>query len=135
MKLAALAIVASLAAEHRHQADTECSHPGLRARSDVLPEPHVWVFNGVGGQFPGGVFTSRERAELWIRRHRLTGVLTAYPLDEGAFDWALRVGAVTGRARTRGDEPAFVGTFSSAGQEHYHYYDGATGQESAEPVS
>ena len=92
----------------------------------MLPERHVWVFNGIKGHFPGGVFTTRELAEVWIRRNRLSGTLTAYPLDEGAFDWALRVGAVTGRARGRGDEPAFVAGFSSAGQEHYHYEHGST---------
>ena len=90
----------------------------------MLPERHVWIFNGVGGQFPGGAFTSRELAEQWIRARRLSGTLTAYPLDEDCFDWALRVGAITGRARTRGNEPVFVGSFSSAVQEHYHYEDG-----------
>jgi hypothetical protein len=92
---------------------------------DMLPERHVWVFNGGRTQFPGGVFTSQELAEAWTRTHRLSGTLTAYPIDEGCFDWALRVGAVTGRARDRGDEPAFVAGFSTALQEHYHYEDGA----------
>ena len=91
----------------------------------MRPEPCVWVFNGEGGQFPGGVFSTRERAEAWVRARRLSGVLTAYPLDEGCFDWALRAGAVTGRARERGGDAAFVGSFSSAVQEHYHYEDGA----------
>jgi hypothetical protein len=77
-----------------------------------------------GAQFPGGAFSSRERAEAWIAERRLSGMLTAYPLDEGAFDWALRVGAVTGRARERGNESQFVGGFTSAVQEHYHYDDG-----------
>ena len=90
----------------------------------MLPERHLWIFNGTNSQFPGGVFTSRELAETWIRTRRLSGTLTAYPIDEGCFDWALRVGAVTGRARERGNEPGFVGSFSSAVQEHYHYEEG-----------
>ena len=90
----------------------------------MLPDHAVWIFVSPGAQFPGGAFSSRERAEEWIAARRLTGVLTAYPLDEGCFDWAHRVGAVTGRARNRGDEPAFVGGFTSAVQEHYHYHDG-----------
>lgn len=90
----------------------------------MLPEHPVWIFVGSGARFPGGAFSSRERAEEWIAARRLTGVLTAYPLDEGCFDWAHRVGAVTGRARERGDEPTFVGGFTSAVQEHYHYVDG-----------
>ena len=91
----------------------------------MLPERHIWIFNGTGGRFPGGAFSSRQLAEAWIAQCRLTGVLTAYPVDEGCFDWALRVGAVTGQARLRGDEPEFVGSFSTAGQDHYHYEDGA----------
>lgn len=93
----------------------------------MLPERHVWIFTGVGSAFPSGAFTTRERAERWIRTNRLTGTLTAFPLDEGTFEWALRVGAVTGCARTRGEEPGFVSRFSSAVQEHYHYEDGAGG--------
>ena len=92
----------------------------------MLPERHVWIFNGINGQFPAGVFTSRELAETWIRSRGLSGTLTAYPLDEGSFDWALRVGAVTGNARGRGGDPEFVGSFSSAVQEHYHYENGGS---------
>lgn len=44
----------------------------------------VWVFNG-GGDFPAGVFTTRELAEAWIAKHRLVGVLTKYPLDIGVY--------------------------------------------------
>jgi len=57
----------------------------------MIPDQHIWVFNG-SRQFPGGLFTTIERAETWIRKHRLTGVLTAYPVDEGCFDWAVRCG-------------------------------------------
>jgi hypothetical protein len=90
----------------------------------MTPEPHVWIFSGVSGRFPGGVFTSLEVAEAWIAKYHLTGVLTAYPLDEGCFDWAMRSGVVTGRARDRGADPAFVGSFTSASQEHFHYEGG-----------
>jgi hypothetical protein len=84
----------------------------------------VWIFNGDVGRFAGGVFGSRERAEDWIRERRLSGVLTAYPLDEGCFDWARRNKLITGRAKERGDDPDFVGSFTTASQEHYHYKDG-----------
>jgi hypothetical protein len=90
----------------------------------MIPEKHVWVFNGDGGHLPGGVFSSRARAEEWIGSRKLTGVLTAYPVDEGSFDWALRHDLVTGRARDRGHDSAFVGSFSSASQDHAHYKDG-----------
>jgi hypothetical protein len=90
----------------------------------LLPENCIWIFNGEGGQFPAGAFTSRPKAEKWIATHRVSGTLTAYPVDEGVYDWAMRSGAVTGRAKVRGDEPQFVATFSSAIQEHYHYQNG-----------
>lgn len=90
----------------------------------MTSEDRVWLFHGDEGRFAGGAFTSRERAEDWIRARRLSGVLTAYPLDEGCFDWALRQGLVTGRAQSRGDDPDFVGSFTTASQEHHHYKDG-----------
>ena len=96
----------------------------------MLPERHVWIFSASGAPFPGGAFSTLERAEAWIAAHRLTGTLTAYPLDEGAFHWAHRLDLVTGRARDRGDDAAFVGGFSSAAQEHYHY---AHGQRDGDP--
>lgn len=99
----------------------------------MVPEKHVWVFNGTG-RFPGGVFTSRELAETWIRARKLTGVLTAYPLDEGCFEWALRTGAVTGRARERGDDSTFVASFSSAAQEHVHYSNGTPSTPPPDPA-
>lgn len=93
----------------------------------MLPEKHVWIFTLDTGGFPGGVFTTRELAEAWIRERRLSGTLTAYPVDEGCYDWAMRHRLVTGRAKDRGGEPAFVASFSSAAQEHFHYTDGARG--------
>jgi hypothetical protein len=93
----------------------------------MIPEKHVWVFSGEGG-LPGGVISSRELAEQWIRARRVTGTLTVYPLDEGCIDWALREKLVAGRALERSADPAFAGSFTSATQEHFHYEDGvATG--------
>ena len=63
----------------------------------MLPERPVWIFVIPGAQLPGGAFTSREAAEVWIAARRLTGTLTAHPLDEGAFNWTLRTSVVTGR--------------------------------------
>ena len=51
-----------------------------------MPDPHVWVFHGEKASFASGVFRSVERAETWISKYGLSGVLTAYPVDEGAFD-------------------------------------------------
>ena len=80
----------------------------------------VWVFNG-GGKFPSGIFSTREKAEKWINTHGLSGILTKYPVDEGAWDWAIR----EGYWRPKRDDqktPSFIQRFS-CGHEHYHYGD------------
>ena len=54
--------------------------------------PFVWIFNGENSRFSSGVFSSRETAESWIRRNRLSGVLTKYPVDTAVYDWAIPEG-------------------------------------------
>lgn len=86
----------------------------------------VWVFSGVSQgrfTFPGGVFTDRGMAEEWIERHKLSGTLTRYPLNTGVYDWAIARGAFAPK-RPHHISAEFIGTFSSASQEHYHYEQG-----------
>lgn len=93
----------------------------------MLPPNSVWIFSTPSRQFPGGAFSTVDAAEAWIRAHRLTGMLTAYPLDRGVFDWALESGCTSLRpekleaART---DPQFIGGFTTASQDHRHYEDG-----------
>jgi len=82
----------------------------------------VWVFNG-GGNFPSGVFSKKEIAEAWIAKHKLSGVLTKYPVDEGVYDWSLANGTFKIKKEEQ-TQPAFIQRFSSASQEHYHYENG-----------
>ena len=83
----------------------------------------VWIFCGAQKHFPGGVFTQRGLAESWISKHRLSGTLTLYPLDVGAYEWAIEKGMFRPR-KPHQSEPEFIGGFSDAGMEHYHYEDG-----------
>jgi hypothetical protein len=83
----------------------------------------AWIFCGPKGRFPGGVFLSLHKAESWVAHHKLTGVLTRYPLDMGSFDWAEANGFVNERLLSKAD-PDFIGSFSSASFEHFHYEDG-----------
>jgi hypothetical protein len=83
----------------------------------------VWVFSGAKKHFPGGIFTSRPNAESWIAKNRLTGTLTLYPVDVGAYEWAIEKGIFRPKKPHESD-PEFIGGFSSAGMEHYHYEDG-----------
>ncbi|MBI1281300.1 MAG: hypothetical protein GC179_24445 [Anaerolineaceae bacterium] len=83
----------------------------------------VWLFNGTNAQFPSGIFSSRERAEEWIQKHRLSGILTKYPVDISVYDWAIE----NGLFRVKDEEKKtanFIQRFSSASQEHYHYENG-----------
>lgn len=81
----------------------------------------VWLFNAPQSQFPGAVFSSVERATAWIAKYRLTGVLTAYPVDEGVYDWAIAAGVFPASKLVNA---RFVGSFTSAHQEHHHFIDG-----------
>ena len=83
----------------------------------------VWIFNGDGGRFAGGVFTSREAAEAWIASNKLDGVLTLYPLDTGVHEWAIARGVFSPKK----DEhltPKFIGSFTTASMVHHHYEQG-----------
>jgi hypothetical protein len=86
----------------------------------------VWVFNGAKSDFPSAVFTQKALAEEWIRKHRLTGTLTRYPLDMGVYEWALERKYFTPK-KDEQRTPTFIGRFSAANQEHYHYEDGSLG--------
>lgn len=90
----------------------------------MLPDQYVWVFNGVGGCFPSGVFTDLEIAKQWIFRNALTGVLTAYPLNQGSLDWAMANDCTNispAKLSSKVADPGFVGSYSSASQEHLHF--------------
>jgi hypothetical protein len=63
-------------------------------------------------------------AETWIKKHSLTGTLTRYPLDVSAYDWAIRQGWFV-PSKPEHNTADFVGQFTSASQEHFHYEDGA----------
>lgn len=83
----------------------------------------IWIFTAPKAQFPAGAFSQREKAEAWIRQHKLSGMLTAYPVDVGLFDWAVKAGHFTPQ-RVDQRAPEFIQRFSSASQEHYHFEHG-----------
>ncbi len=84
----------------------------------------VWVFTGernmpgTNATFPGGVFSDCQRAEEWIEKHCLSGVLTTYRLDVGAYDFA--VANDTFKAKEPHHyTPEFIGRFAG-GETHFH---------------
>lgn len=73
----------------------------------------VWVFHGVEGRLTSAVFSTRRMGEAWIRKHKLTGMLTAYPLDVGVYDWAVKRGDFTLKSAREGSSE-FIGAFTWA---------------------
>jgi hypothetical protein len=89
----------------------------------MIEASSVWVFHGENARFAGGVFASLPDAEAWIRRHRLSGLLTEYPVGTGVYDWAVERGTFSpGKPKHR--EPAFIGAFAGNAQQHFHFENG-----------
>ncbi|MCF6442920.1 hypothetical protein L1077_26200 [Pseudoalteromonas luteoviolacea] len=88
----------------------------------------VWIFNQNNTGFSGGVFSELGLAEQWIKENVLTGVLTEYPLNQGVFDWAVENDMHSikpEKLAEKSQQPDFIGGFTTANQEHYHYENGA----------
>lgn len=85
-----------------------------------MNEEFVWVFNGHRNHYPSGVFTTREKAEEWINKHKLEGTLTAYPLDISVYDWAIEKSYFKPK-KPEHTEAYWIANFSHAAQEHYHF--------------
>ncbi|HLP52365.1 MAG TPA: hypothetical protein VK154_15865 [Chitinophagales bacterium] len=83
----------------------------------------VFIFNGTNAQFPSAVFSDYVLAEQWIKKHALTGLLTAYPLNTAVYDWALDSGYFQVKEKYQA-EPSFIAKFSSAYLEHWHFENG-----------
>lgn len=76
---------------------------------------------------PSGVFTALELAEEWICKHGLSGTLSAMPVDEGVFEWAVRCDALNLKAEklpAKSKDPFFIGNCLTASLEHFHYENG-----------
>jgi hypothetical protein len=84
----------------------------------------VWVFTGpryslsYTTTFPGGVFSSLDVAEEWIKHYALSGTVTLYRLDVGAYDWAIANGTFK-PSKPDHETSEFIGRFSG-GDIHYH---------------
>jgi hypothetical protein len=89
--------------------------------SKLASEHFVWVFQSSDATsgHPSGVWSWREWAEAWIKRVGAVGMLSAYVLDESAYDSNVRLGMLklTKPERSTSD---FQRRFTSAvGHEHY----------------
>ena len=93
-----------------------------RVTDDSQPT-NVWIFHGTGAPFASGVFANREDGMAWIARHRLTGILTEYPVGDGCYDLAVRAGHFRPSKPHHGT-PEHVARFSPSHTEHVYVRDG-----------
>lgn len=83
----------------------------------------LWVFNAEESSYPGGVFWDLATAERWIEANSLSGLLTAYPANQGVYDWAVERGFFE-PTKPFQKTSKFIGRFSSAHLQHFHYESG-----------
>jgi len=86
----------------------------------------VWVFHGEKSVFSSGIFSELTLAEEYIRKYKLSGILTLYPVDEGVYDWAIANSLFTPKKEEQATS-GFIQRFTTASQEHYHYENGERG--------
>lgn len=94
----------------------------LEACSRARPAPTVWIFHGERAGFASGVFPSAAAALEWVAQHRLTGIVTEYPIGVGAYDAAVREGRFRA-CRAHHGTPDHIAGFSP-GLGHIHVSDG-----------
>ena len=80
----------------------------------------IWVFQGSGSRNVSACFSGKENAERWIRQYALSGLLTAYPIDQPVYDWAVQ-SQIIRPTKDEQQTAQFIQNFSSAHLEHYHY--------------
>jgi hypothetical protein len=86
----------------------------------------VWVFMGDGARNPSAVFSSLAKAQIWIEVHKLSGLLTEYPVDIPVLDWAVAEGYFTPKSAE--DWSTYRReTFTSGAQHHLHFVNGCAG--------
>ena len=80
----------------------------------------VYVFTGVDGRIPSGIFSSFDKALSWIESNSLTGELTCLPIDVSLYDWAIQKEFFK-PTKDYQQTPRFIQRFSSASLEHWHF--------------
>jgi len=93
----------------------------------MIPKNNIWIFIGNGAVFPSGAFTDRKVAEQWIRNNRLSGMLSAMPVNQSLFEWGCENNAFSmkpDKFELKKDDPKFIADCTIASLEHDHYIDG-----------
>jgi hypothetical protein len=120
-----------LQVECDHLVDTQIRGWEAKAMQESKSVDHtalrVWVFQGEDlperrSYHPSAVFSSIETASAWLGKHRLSGLLTSYVVDEPAFERSLRLGTVPDRQKDGKLRQVWGG-----GEEHFHVEEGRIG--------
>ena len=85
----------------------------------------VYTFQGNQANFTSAIFSHYEFALEWIKKHKLSGILTEYPLDYPIYEWAID----NGYFKPKNDHhtnSSFIGHFTSVRQKHWHFVNGNT---------
>jgi len=83
----------------------------------------AWVVHENDGAFSLCAFSCLEKGKAWIAEEKKSCVLSWYPIDEGAFDWATRNGYFKVK-KPHQNEAKFIANFSSSGVLHFHFQQG-----------
>ena len=110
-------------AKTRNRIAQECRRIGEVGQDEPVEVATIWIFNGGKSSLPSGAFSSRSLAEEWISKNKLTGILTAYPVNISVYDWAIGLGRFEPKTSLQ-RSARFIQQFNSAYLEHYHYDNG-----------
>ena len=78
----------------------------------------VYVFHGDGARFAAAVYSTVEDAKADIGSNRMSGILTAYPLDQTVYAHVVKEGLFEGKDDP---EPRYIQRFTSAYMGHLHF--------------
>ncbi len=81
---------------------------------------HIWIFTGNKASFPAGAFETKEQAEEFINKYKLSGTLTKYPVGTSLYDWTIEKDYFN-PTKDYQKSSNFIQSFNSAYTEHYHY--------------
>jgi hypothetical protein len=93
----------------------------------MIPNNNIWIFIGENGRFPSASFSQLSDAEAWVSKNKLSGMLSAMPLNQGLFEWAVENDALNMKPETlkeKSNDPKFIATCTTASLEHYHFENG-----------
>jgi hypothetical protein len=80
----------------------------------------VWIYNAPRAMFPCAVFDTKQKAIEWIFENKISGCLTLYPINKSVYDWAIEIQFFVPK-KPEHFTPKYIGSFTSAALEHYHF--------------